>query len=142
MPSFFSHSETSSFWISGQMNFVYQGQPSFSSPYQGPHSLLPGSETAFGLAGYSNLDVVRNPVLGATPYVARGMFHAVFALDSERSSADRNPLSLFTSLPTRRLEFRLGRFQFADFFDNNSAGQSRSVRFFFVLSTMLVQVGN
>ena len=163
VPSFFPHSETSSFWISGQMNFVYQGHPSFSSPYQGVHSLLPGSETAlsqvftlytgwqtssstellldvesaggkgisnaFGLAGYSNLDVVRNPALGATPHVARGMFHAVFALHSRRSSADRKPLSLFTSLPTRRLEFRLGRFQLADFFDNNSAGGDSHLQF-------------
>lgn len=163
VPTFFPHSESSPFWISGQMNFVYQGHPSFSSPYQGLHSLLPGSETAlsrvftlytgwqtssstellldvesaggkgisnaFGLAGYSNLDVVRNPALGPTPYIARGIFHAVFALGSERQSAERNPLSLFTSLPIRRLEFRIGRFQLTDFFDNNSAGSDSHLQF-------------
>ena len=163
VPTFFPHSESSPFWISGQMNLVYQGHPSFPSPYQGPHSLLPVSETAlsrvftlytgwqtssctellldvesaggkgisnaFGLAGYSNLDVVRNPALGATPYIARGIFHAVFALGSDRSPAERGPLSLFTSLPTRRLEFRVGRFSLVDFFDNNSAGSDSHLQF-------------
>jgi high affinity Mn2+ porin len=163
VPTFFPHSESSPFWLSGQMNFIYQGHPSFSSPYQGPHSLLPKSEAefsrvftlytgwqtssstellldvesaggkgisnAFGLAGYSNLDVVRNPELGPTPYIARGIFHAVFALGSERQSADRNPLSLFTSLPTRRLEFRVGRFSLTDFFDDNSAGSDSHLQF-------------
>ena len=50
----------------------------------------------------ANLDVVRNPELGPTPYIARGIFHAVFALSSDRQDAERNPLSLFTSLPVRR----------------------------------------
>jgi high affinity Mn2+ porin len=159
----FPHSESSPFWISGQLNFIFQGHPSFTSPYEGPHSLHHNSETglsrvltlytgwrtsssteflldfesaggkgisdAFGLAGYSNLDVVRNPALGPSPYVARGIFHAVFALSSNRQDADRNPLSLFTSLPTRRLEFRVGRFSLADFFDINSAGSDSHLQF-------------
>lgn len=159
----FPHSESSPFWLSGQMNFVYQGHGTFTSPYQGPHSLRSNSEAelsrvftlfsgwqtsasteflldlesaggrgisdAFGLAGYSNLDVVRNPELGATPYIARGIFHAVFALSDSRVDADRNPLSLFTTLPARRLEVRVGRFSMADFFDNNSAGGDSHLQF-------------
>ena len=162
-PTVFPHSESSPFWLSGQINFIYQGHGTFTSPYQGPHSLHSNSEAelsrvftlfsgwrtsasteflldlesaggrgisdAFGLAGYSNLDVVRNPELGATPYVARGMFHAVFALSDNRVEADRNPLSLFTSLPARRLEFRIGRFSLADFFDNNAVGSDSHLQF-------------
>ena len=162
-PTMFPHSESGPFWLSGQMNFIYQGHGSFTSPYQGPHSLRPNSEAelsrvftlfsgwqtsasteflldlesaggrgisdAFGLAGYSNLDVVRNPELGPTPYVARGIFHAVFALSDNRVDADRNPLSLFTSLPARRFEFRVGRFSLADFFDNNAAGSDSHLQF-------------
>jgi len=159
----FPHSQSSPFWLSGQMNFVYQGHATFISPYQGPHSLRSNSEAelsrvftlfsgwqtsasteflldlesaggrgisdAFGLAGYSNLDVVRNPELGATPYVARGIFHAVFALSDNRVDAERNPLSLFTTLPARRLEVRVGRFSLADFFDNNAAGGDSHLQF-------------
>jgi high affinity Mn2+ porin len=162
-PTLFPHSESSPLWLSGQMNFIYQGHGSFTAPYQGPHSLRSDSEAemsrvftlfsgwrtststeflldlesaggrgisdAFGLAGYSNLDVVRNPELGATPYIARGMFHAVFALSDARVDADRNFLSLFTSLPARRLELRVGRFSLADFFDTDSAGSDSHLQF-------------
>jgi high affinity Mn2+ porin len=88
-----------------------------------------GISNAFGLAGYTNLDVVRNPSLGGAPYIARGMFHAVIPFGSERVKAERNPLSLFTSVPARRLEFRIGRFQLADFFDLNSAGSDSHLQF-------------
>jgi len=42
----FPHSETSRFWVSGQMNFIEQWHPSFHSPYQGPLSLTPEGEHA------------------------------------------------------------------------------------------------
>jgi high affinity Mn2+ porin len=35
---------------------------------------------ALGLAGFSNLDVVRNPTLSQNPYLARGMVYKVIAL--------------------------------------------------------------
>jgi len=35
-PTVFPHSETSRFWVSGQMNFIEQWHPTFHSPYQGP----------------------------------------------------------------------------------------------------------
>lgn len=162
-PAIFPHSDSSRFWISGQMNFILQWHPAFHSPYQGSQSLNPRGENAlsrvvtlytgmelthstellfdlesasghgiseaFGLAGYTNLDVVRNPSLGGAPYVARGMFHAVIPFSSERIVSARSPLSLFTSLPVRRLEFRIGRFQLVDFFDANSAGNDSHLQF-------------
>lgn len=88
-----------------------------------------GISDAFGLAGFTNLDVVRNPSLGSTPYIARGMMHFVVPLSGERAAAERNPLSLFTSLPVRRMEIRFGRFQLADFFDVNSAGSDSHLQF-------------
>src|SRR5271157_5115406 len=39
-----------------------------------------GLSQALGLAGFVNLDVVRNPSLGQAPYLARAMYHQVFAL--------------------------------------------------------------
>jgi hypothetical protein len=34
-----------------------------------------GLSDALGLAGFTNLDVVRNPTLGTAPYIARAMVH-------------------------------------------------------------------
>ena len=39
------------------------------------------------------------------------------------------PLSLFTKLPARRLEFRIGKFSVGDFFDQNSVGSDSHLQF-------------
>ena len=39
-----------------------------------------GLSEAFGLAGFTNLDVVRNPYLGKAPYIARYQIHQVIGL--------------------------------------------------------------
>ena len=65
-----------------------------------------GLSDAFGLAGFTNLDVVRNPSLGAAPYIARAMVHQIVPLTTKTEEAGRNFLSLATSLPEKRLEFR------------------------------------
>ena len=59
--------------------------------------------TGFGLAGFTNLDIVRNPLLSKAPYVARAMIHKVFALSKDKIENERNFLSLFDQLPTRRV---------------------------------------
>ena len=100
----FPHQEWSRLWLSGQANIISQWHPTFTSPYQGPHSLSPeaqdatshvftlftglrlsgstellcdvqetgghGIGEALGLAGFTNLDVVRNPSLSHAPYIA------------------------------------------------------------------------
>jgi len=88
-----------------------------------------GLSNALGLAGFTNLDVVRNPSLSADPYVARVMLHWVVPLGDETEDATRSPLSLFSSLPTRRLEFRLGKMSTADFFDVNTVGSDSHTQF-------------
>lgn len=85
--------------------------------------------TGLGLAGFTNLDIVRNPLLSKAPYLARGMIHKVFAFSSDKIEADRNPLSLFEELPRRRLEVRFGKFSMVDFFDQNSAGSDTHFQF-------------
>ncbi len=84
---------------------------------------------AFGLAGFTNLDVVRNPTLGAKPYMARLMIHQIIPLSRKRVAATRGPLSLATELPARRLEVRFGKFGMADFFDVNSIGSDSHLQF-------------
>jgi len=85
--------------------------------------------TGLGLAGNADLDIVRNPLLSKAPYVARGMFHKVFALSKDKVENDRNSLSLFKELPRRRLEVRFGKFSMVDFFDQNSVGSDTRFQF-------------
>src|SRR5262249_16661688 len=77
---------------------------------------------ALGLAGFTNLDVVRNPSLGATPYLARLSARVVVPLGAAEEDAGRGPLSLFARLPVRRLELRAGKVSLADVFDVNAVG--------------------
>lgn len=88
-----------------------------------------GISDAFGLAGFTNLDVVRNPSLGAAPYIARVMLHQIIPLSKKMQEADRSFLSLATSLPERRLEFRVGKLGAADFFDVNEVGTDSHLQF-------------
>jgi len=83
----------------------------------------------FGLAGDTNLDIVRNPSLSKAPYLGRGMIHKVFALSKDRVENERNPFSLFDELPRRRLEVRFGKFSMPDFFDINSVGSDTHLQF-------------
>lgn len=85
--------------------------------------------TGLGLAGNTDLDIVRNPLLSKAPYLARGIIHKVFALSKEKVENDRNFLSLFKELPRRRLEVRFGKFGMVDFFDQNSVGSDTHFQF-------------
>jgi len=88
-----------------------------------------GISDALGLAGFTNLDVVRNPTLGSAPYLARAMVHQIIPLSSETIESERGPFSLATELPVRRLEVRIGKLGVADFFDINSAGSDSHLQF-------------
>jgi high affinity Mn2+ porin len=88
-----------------------------------------GLSAALGLAGFTNLDVVRNPELGQVPYLARAIVRQIIPLSSERVSAERGTLALATSLPARRLEFRVGKFGMVDFFDTNTWGSDSHLQF-------------
>src|ERR1700722_11894662 len=74
-----------------------------------------GIGEALGLAGFTNLDVVRNPTLSKAPYIARLMLHQIIPLGRAKISVDPSPLSIFHKLPERRLEIRFGKFSLADF---------------------------
>src|SRR6516225_1350593 len=61
-----------------------------------------GLSQALGIAGFTNLDVVRNPTLGSSPYIGRVMLHQVIPLSKQSDDAVRGPLSLASKLPTLR----------------------------------------
>jgi hypothetical protein len=81
-----------------------------------------GIGEALGLAGFTNLDVVRNPTLSKAPYVARVLLRQVIPLSEEKVEAERTPLNMLPELPARRLEIRAGKFSIPDFFDINDVG--------------------
>ena len=83
----------------------------------------------FGLAGNTDLDIVRNPSLSKAPYVGRAMIHTVIALSKDKVENQRSYLSLFDELPRRRLELRFGKFSMPDFFDINSVGSDTHLQF-------------
>ena len=88
-----------------------------------------GIGEAFGLAGFTNLDVVRNPALSKAPYIARLMWHQIIRLSHVEESSARTAFSLFSKLPERRLELRFGKFGIADFFDLNNYGSDSNFQF-------------
>lgn len=156
--TFFPHSNTARYWVSGQANSIYQMHGNFHSPYQGPNSFTapfqykasevgtlylayqlnknPRYETeaiydeenaggrglsqALGLAGFTNLDVVRNPNLGPVPYTARVQLHQTIGFTNQTVPQDRTYLALATQVPARRLDFRFGKFTLPDTFDVNA----------------------
>lgn len=162
-PTMFPRPRDTRFWLSGQINFIYQTHPEFPAAFSGANSLSPGYEkalsrvltlyggvrlnnsteilgaveeaggsglsTGLGLAGNTNLDIVRNPLLSKAPYLARGMIHKVFALSEEKIENQRTQFSLFDELPRRRLEIRFGKFSLPDFLDLNSAGSDTHFQF-------------
>ena len=161
--SMLPHFRNSRFWLSGQMNFIFQTHLDFHADYSGPNSLNPHHEkatsrvmtlytgvrlnkstellvdieeaggaalsTGLGLAGNTDLDIVRNPSLSKAPYLGRGMIHKVFALSEDKIENQRSFLSLFDELPRRRLEIRFGKFSMPDFFDVNSVGSDTHLQF-------------
>jgi high affinity Mn2+ porin len=88
-----------------------------------------GLSGALGIAGFTNVDVVRNPTLSENPYVSRVMLHYTIALSKETAEATRNPLSLASTVAVRRLELRLGKMSTVDFFDLNSVGSDSHLQF-------------
>src|SRR5271167_3439133 len=161
--TFFEHSQTSKWWVSGQANFVFQAHGDFYAQYSGTNSFQDCSEhatsriltffsgyeftpntiayldveeaggrglsTALGLAGFTNLDVVRNPTLGSQPYIARLMILQIIPLSKEKMDVERTALSLPTQVPVRRLDIRFGKLSLADCFDVNVGGADSHYQF-------------
>jgi hypothetical protein len=161
------HPDDKTWWLSGQANFITQGDLPFHSPYQGKNSFIGrgeyktsmvgtvytawrpdrsiryatdfifdleaaegrGLSEAFGLAGFTNLDVVRNPNLGRVPYPARYGFHQVIGLSTETTTQDPGTYAIAPSVPVRRLEFRGGKMGSNDFIDTNEVASDSHLQF-------------
>jgi high affinity Mn2+ porin len=88
-----------------------------------------GISDGLGLAGFVNLDVVRNPLLSKEPYLARAMIRQIIPLSHKTTEAERGTFALATSVPVRRFELRAGKFGMSDFFDLNNVGSDSHLQF-------------
>jgi high affinity Mn2+ porin len=88
-----------------------------------------GISEALGLAGQTNLDVVRNPNLSSAPYFSRGEIHQTIGFTDEMTDAERTTFSLATKVPVRRIEMRAGKMSMPDTFDLNDVGTDSHLQF-------------
>jgi high affinity Mn2+ porin len=88
-----------------------------------------GISQALGLAGFTNLDVVRNPNLGSKPYLARVQIHQTIGLTSKLIETERTPFALSTQVPERRFELHVGKMSLPDYFDINDVGSDSHLQF-------------
>ncbi len=88
-----------------------------------------GLSQALGLAGFTNLDVVRNPNLGSKPYLARYQIHQVVGLTAKTVDQEAGFFGVASSVPQRRVEIRIGKMTLPDFFDANGPGSDSHLQF-------------
>jgi hypothetical protein len=88
-----------------------------------------GISEALGLAGFTNLDVVRNPTLGSVPYMARVQLHQTIGFTDKLVEGTRTQFSLATQVPERRLEFHVGKMSLPDYLDINGIGTDSHLQF-------------
>ena len=88
-----------------------------------------GLSQALGLAGFTNLDVVRNPNLSELPYTARVEWHQTIGFTNETIGQPRGPLALATQVPVRRLDIRIGKLTLPDMYDVNSVLSDSHLQF-------------
>jgi high affinity Mn2+ porin len=88
-----------------------------------------GVSEALGLAGFTNLDVVRNPSLGPKPYIARVQLHGTIGFTDKLVDQQRTQFSLATKVPERRLDLRAGKMSLPDVMDINGPGSDSHLQF-------------
>jgi high affinity Mn2+ porin len=88
-----------------------------------------GMSEALGLAGFTNLDVVRNPNLGSTPYMARVQLHQTIGFTDKLVDQQRTQFSLATKVPARRFDLRVGKMSLPDVIDISGPGSDSHLQF-------------
>jgi high affinity Mn2+ porin len=83
----------------------------------------------FGLAGYTNGEVIRNPQAGQSPYLARAFLRATIPLGGSSQDTEPGLLAVGGHQPTRRLVLTGGILSTADIFDTNRYANSTRTQF-------------
>ena len=85
-----------------------------------------GLNDGLGLAGFTNLDVVRNPLLSKTPYLARAMIREIIPLKQRPLRHSGGHLLWRPAFPVRRLELRAGKVRHGGFLRHEQRRDSDS----------------
>jgi hypothetical protein len=83
----------------------------------------------FGLAGYTNGEVVRNPAAGMDPYLARAFLRATIPFGGDVEDTDADTLHVGGARPRQRLVLTGGVLAAADIFDTNRYANSTRTQF-------------
>ena len=81
-----------------------------------------GLSQALGIAGFTDVDVVRNPTLGPAPYIAKAIIEQIIPLSDEHVTAANAPWNVLRRVPARRIVLRAGKLATTDAFDVSSPG--------------------
>lgn len=156
VPWWISASENVIFQAHARFHSPYQGPHSFTADGQSATSMLTtlylgyawhfnkryetdflvdyqssggnGLSGGVGLAGFTNLDVVRHST-GPAPHLARGEIFQTIGLTNKMVSSQKGPLNLATKVPERRIDIRIGELSLPDQFDQNSVGSNAGTQF-------------
>jgi hypothetical protein len=82
-----------------------------------------------GLAGATNGDVIRNPSVGKSPYLARYFARATIPLGEERTTPEADDHIFALPTPVRRFTLSFGKMGTNDFFDTNAYANSTRTEF-------------
>ncbi len=88
-----------------------------------------GISQALGMAGFPNVDVVRNPTLGSDPYIGRFMLRQIIPLTKNEVDAPRQNLAMATKVPDERIELHAGKLSTVDTFDQNAVASDSHRQF-------------
>ena len=88
-----------------------------------------GIGAGFGLAGYTNGEVIRNPQAGEDPYLARAFLRATIPLGNEREEAEPDLLQVGGPVPARRVVLTGGVLAATDVFDTNRYANNTRTEF-------------
>jgi high affinity Mn2+ porin len=104
-------------------------RPNFELYADGELAAGKGLSSAFGIAGFVNNDVIRNPTLSQEPYLSRYFVRYTISLGKGVQTVEGSQNQVAGMLPSDRLVISAGKVSVPDFFDVNSYASSSHTSF-------------
>lgn len=107
----------------------YRVHPGFELYLDPEDALGNGLSTGLGLAGVTNVEIVRNPTLGHTPYVARAFARWTIRTGAGTDSQSKGENQFAGGVPSQRIVVSGGKMAATDIFDTNRYEDSGRTQF-------------